>query len=347
MENPYIRDESEIKMLVSPDYNFLFNKESGAFIRWGKTLEDDPLYSPFGPEIADIEISTICHGVNDEVCRFCYKGNTPKGENMSFETFKAVFANLPKTVGQIAFGIGDLEGNPDLKKIFEYSREHGVIPNVTINGDSLTEGWAQWLTNTCGAVAVSCYDYEITCNAVDMLTRAGLKQVNIHFMLSDETLKKAMHLIYLLEMEPRLAKLNALVFLGLKLKGRAKETFTPLSQERFTLLVNLALSRNVPIGFDSCSAFKFLNALSEEQYTKYINYVEPCESTCFSSYINVQGKFFPCSFMEGEPGWEEGIDAVNCKNFLDDVWNCPKTCNFRDQVIKTKESKRSCAHYEI
>ena len=33
-----------IKILRSPDYNFIFNKDTGFFARWGKTIDDDPQY---------------------------------------------------------------------------------------------------------------------------------------------------------------------------------------------------------------------------------------------------------------------------------------------------------------
>lgn len=45
------------KYFRSSDYQFNFSKLDGEFWRWGKTLRDDPDFSPFGPEIADIEIS--------------------------------------------------------------------------------------------------------------------------------------------------------------------------------------------------------------------------------------------------------------------------------------------------
>jgi hypothetical protein len=77
------------KIVRSEDYNFIFDKQSGVFARWGSTEEDDPEFSPFGPEIADIEITTICDGIgNKGPCKFCYKANTSKGEYMSLETLQ-------------------------------------------------------------------------------------------------------------------------------------------------------------------------------------------------------------------------------------------------------------------
>lgn len=88
------------KMLISDEYNYVFNKVNGNFARWGKTQEDDPTMAPFGPEILDIEVTTICGGVPNKEgivspCAFCYKSNGPKGINMSFETFKEIIDKLP------------------------------------------------------------------------------------------------------------------------------------------------------------------------------------------------------------------------------------------------------------
>lgn len=38
------------KIVRSKGYNYEFNKKTGFFARWGKVKEDDPLFSPFGPE---------------------------------------------------------------------------------------------------------------------------------------------------------------------------------------------------------------------------------------------------------------------------------------------------------
>ena len=62
-----IKENEKVKMLRSENYNYNFNKENGNFERWGKTLEDDPQRSKYGPEIADIEITTICKFG----CSFC------------------------------------------------------------------------------------------------------------------------------------------------------------------------------------------------------------------------------------------------------------------------------------
>jgi len=84
------------KVLSSPNYNFIFDKESGEFIRYGKTKEDDPSFSIYGPEIVDLEVTTICSGTRGKLCSFCYKSNNQIGSNMSYHTFTSIIDKLPK-----------------------------------------------------------------------------------------------------------------------------------------------------------------------------------------------------------------------------------------------------------
>jgi len=106
MNYKLIGNEKE-KNLISKSCNYHFNLETGFFASWGNTIKEDPTHSPFGPFIADIEISTICNGLGTP-CSFCYKSNTSNGTNMNLETFKSIFEKFPKVLTQIAFGIGDL-----------------------------------------------------------------------------------------------------------------------------------------------------------------------------------------------------------------------------------------------
>lgn len=351
-----ILNNEKVKTLSSPGYHSIFNKVTGEFIRWGKTLEDDPEYCEFGPEIADIEISTICSGVNGKVCDFCYKRNQPKGKNMSLETFKKIFHKLPEPLTQIAFGIGNIWSNPDMFDIFRHTREHGIVPNVTINGYGVSDDDYSKLTELCGAVAVSCYDPKEVCyQAVYNLTRKGLEQVNIHKLLCGETLSECFQVIDDAKSDSRLEELNAIVFLALKQCGRGTK-YTPISLNNYTKLVQYAFRKNVDIGFDSCSAPMFMNTL--DQLTSIVNSerlermrmaVEPCESTLFSTYIDVEGRFYPCSFCEQR---FTGLDVVNCDDFLKDIWFHSAVNAWREKLIQTKHhglirGVRQCPEYKV
>ena len=345
----FIRDNQDKKELNSSSYNFKFDKKSGFFMRWGKNKDDDPDYSPYGPEIADIEVTTSCSGPAGKVCVFCYKANTPRGTNMSFGTFKKVFANLPKTITQIAFGAdANLTSNPDIWKMFDYCRENGVVPNVTVA--NITKKIAERLTKVCGGVAVSRYHNKNWCyDSVQHLTDAGMNQINIHMMLSEETFDQAIETINDRLNDPRLAGLHAIVFLSLKQVGRGTNN-SPLSLDRFNAIIQHALNQKVNFGMDSCSANKFVRVVKDhDDFDAFSKCVEPCESTCFSLYCNTDGHFFPCSFSEGNGKWVDGIDMTKEINFLDDVWNNTRTKEFRSQLLNEKDENhiRTCPLFEI
>ncbi len=332
----------EIKEVNSEDYNYIFNRKTGFFVRWGKTIKDDPEYSPYGPEIADIELSTTC----TKGCNFCYKSNKGKGKNMTLETFKQVFDKLPENLTQIAFGIGDIDANPDLFKIMWYCRENAIIPNITINGERMTNYDYERLAGVCGAVAVSSYDKNTCYSAVKQLTDRGMTQINIHALLAQETLSNCMDLLTDRATDYRLAKLNAIVFLWLKPIGLRNKYSMLKSMPKYKALIQKAMKNNISFGFDSCTASNFLKATKTHKNFEYYKTVsEPCESTLFSIYISVDGLAFPCSFAETA---YRGVN-VNCDNFIDDVWNSEEFVNFRRQLINNKDDNgcRQCIIYNL
>ena len=332
------------KHFSSPDYNYSFRYKDGLFARWGKTVSDDPQVAP-APEILDIEVTTICGGVGKEgPCPFCYKSNTAKGSNMSFATFKTIIDKMPANLTQIAIGAdAKCESNPDIWQMMEYCRSKKIVPNITVA--DISEDAAIMLAKYCGAVAVSRYANKEYCyDSIAKLTRLGMKQVNIHIMLSQETLANVIETVNDYGKDERLSKLNAIVLLSLKKKGRGKG-FTPLTQEQFKSIVDLAFDKKVPIGFDSCSAHKFLKAVEGRvDYKKLEMLCEPCESTCFSSYCDVDGDFYPCSFCEGIEGWEKGVSIKDCESFTDGVWNNERVKAFRDKLLA---KGRQCPVYEV
>jgi MoaA/NifB/PqqE/SkfB family radical SAM enzyme len=325
------------KFMFSEDCSFAFNKLTGYTETWGKTIHDDPLYSPYGMIIADIEISTIC-GTRGKLCPFCYKGATTKGESMSLETFKKLFSKLPKTLTQIAFGTGEIDSNPDTFEIFQYTRDQGVIPNVTING-RITKEEAEKLAKVCGAVAISNYNKNDCYGSVELLSSMGLKQVNIHQLASEETFSQCLELLQDTKTDERLKSVNAIVFLSLKKKGRG-EGYHPLSFDKKVQLYKAIQEAKCGYGFDSCGSHQFLKYLEMTNQKELEQYVEPCESGLFSFYINVEGKGFPCSFTEEG----EGIDLLTIDDFLSEVWFNPEIVAWRNNLLACG---RACPVYNV
>lgn len=331
------------KMFRSETFNFDFNMVNGYTAMWGKTHEDDPEVAPF-PIIADVEITEICKGPGGIICPFCYKSNTPnKGSVMSFDLAKELINKMPAGLTQIAFGVdAQCESNPEWFEIFQYSRSKGYIPNVTVA--DITEETAKKLASVCGAVACSVYhNKNWAYDSVDRLVRNGLKQVNLHYMISQETYDRAFEVLKDIKTDPRLKGLNAIVFLSLKQKGRGIH-FNRVTDEQYKILVDRCLEAGISFGFDSCGAHKFLTAVKDRpNYEQLEQMCEKCESTVQSSYFNANGEFFPCSFTEGTDNW---ITGLNIKDFnsVGEIWEHPRTQAFRETLLK---GNRNCPIYDV
>jgi len=339
-------DKKKTKIIRSKDgcFNHFFDKETGLSMTWGKTKEDDPTYSPYGPLIADIEITTICHGPGGKVCDFCYKSNSPKGTYMSFETFKRLFDKLPKSIGQVAYGLdATATSNPDTWKIFEYTRENGVVPNLTVA--DISDEVADKIASLAGACAVSLYDNKNICyDSVKKLTDRGMTQVNIHFCYNSKSIERIPEIINDIKTDPRLEKLNAIVFLALKKKGRGKG-FDCASSKQFKGMIDMLLDSGISFGFDSCSCSSFLRAVKDHpNYKNFLMMSDPCESSCFSVYIDTHGDFYPCSFCENEKEWQTGISVLDCEDFIKDVWFHERTKAFRNMLLW---NGRNCPMYNL
>jgi hypothetical protein len=355
-----IKENANYKVLESKDFNYIFNKNTGYHMQWGATKEEDPLRSPYGPVIADIEILNKCKGPGGKLCPFCYKSNTLDGEYMTLEEFKTVFSKLPKTLTQIALGAdADCTLSPDLFPIMEYIRSQGVVPNITVA--DITKETAKKLGDVAGAVAVSWYgvysDKKYCYNSIDYLTE-HLDQVNMHFMLSKETLPYVDELIEDIKTDPRLSKLNAVVFLSLKQKGRGVK-YKGCTDEEFKSVVDRMTANGIGFGFDSCSAPKYKKAIANEPNAKELmQYAEHCESFSQSIYVNEKGVVYPCSFMEKMPwnkedysdseGWDLLDDSIKTpQDFISKIWNSERAQMFSLNANMCAECGNGCQLYEV
>jgi hypothetical protein len=350
-----LENDGAVKIFWSPHANYFFNLKTGTMVSWGDHLEDDPKEFP-APNICDLECTTICTGIRGKVCPYCYKANTHTGKNMSFETFKHIIDVFPKSLTQIAIGAdATLKSNPDLWKMMEYARKNNIVPNIT--AVDIDDETADKLVKYCGAVAISYHENADVCaNSIKKLTDRGMAQVNMHLVIYEENYEECLRLFKIIKEDPRFAKLNAVVMLSLKQKGRAATGYHILSQKHFKKLCNIARSYKISIGFDSCSSLKAYNAFKNN--SGIFNQIIPCESSIESSYINVEGKYYPCSFCEGEKtgdlDWTEGLNVLDCnssEDFLDKIWNNPKTIQFKNALKSSARCNgfncRECPMFKI
>jgi hypothetical protein len=266
---------------------------------------------------------------------------------MTFETFKTIFDKLPNCLTQVAFGVdSECKTNPDLWKILQYTRDNGIVPNLTCaNIDRET---AEKLSKVCGAVAISRYaDKNVCYDSVKLLSQDfNMSQCNIHMLVSESTYDQVLETIEDIKTDPRLSKLRALVLLSLKQKGRGV-TQKPLSQEKYKNIVNKCLEAKINFGMDSCGCFKFVNSLADNDKTKYEKYTTSCESLLESFYINVDGMGYPCSFTENEPVLPFNLNVVTCKDFVKDIWLSEPMKQVRGRILAARENKINCFFHEV
>jgi len=361
-----VKNTDRLRVFNSPCYNFVFDKRTGFFARCGANEHDDPAYSPFGPELADIEISSAAPedierarhhdavfvvddgGCNGLGCRkFCYKGSFGNSTaHMKLSTITRILDMLPDTVCQIAYGVCSVTSHPDIWRIFEETRKRSLVPNVTINGIGVTDEVAERLSTLCGAVAVSVnpYNRDIAYDTIHKLSQTyGMKQVNIHIVLAEDTVSFIKSVVGDMKNDVRLSNMNALVMLSFKDKANTG-CYKPVSATSYKSVVEFCEQNGVTFGFDSCSAHAYMNAVKDRpNFAQLARHCEPCESGLFSIYVNTFGELFACSFCEGIGEWQDGIPLLSCNSF-DEVW---KSLRVEEWRVKLLTNERRCPYYSI
>jgi MoaA/NifB/PqqE/SkfB family radical SAM enzyme len=316
---------------------------------WGKTLEENPDRCPTGPIIADIELSKKCNFG----CSYCYKAtNKAPEKGMTLEEFKTILPKLGNQLTQIAFGVdSNLSQTPNAIDIMRYTYSQGITPNITLV--DVNKELADTLVNNVkvGAVSISLHllnkskPKDIYYNSIKALTDVGLKQTNAHFVLSKNTLPLLDEVLKDIKTDKRLEKLNALVILSLKQKGRGVND-NPVSKEEFAEVLTKLQKAKINFGFDSCSVGK-LNTITRQ----YDDVTESCESFAGSLYINEKGIVSPGSFLENEPVYKNHNllnDSIKTnEDFINKVWNHQSSITFCNTANKCVNKGEGCQHYKI
>jgi radical SAM protein with 4Fe4S-binding SPASM domain len=336
-------DNKDVKIFSSPAYNYIFRKEDGFFLRWGRTKEDNPKFGPFGPELLDISITSRCY---PGTCKYCYQNAKKDGLDMSVDYLRKLLEKIPPSVGQIAWGGGEPTMHPDFVEILRMTREDfGIVPNYTTNGHNLTKEIVEATAKYSGAVATSYHgDWDVTLQSVNKFTEAGMDQTNIHFVLSEDTIDEAIWLCG--RPQNAFKNVNAVVFLLYKPQGRAPKSGILRNESKILELLKLMReNKSFKMGFDSCSVpmlYKFASGKQDIEMLELL--AEPCESTLFSYYIDVDGKGYPCSFCKSH------VEPINVNaeeedfNFLRDVWYNHITTEFRRKNMNSTQDCGDCKY---
>ena len=287
------------------------------------------------PELIDIGIMGHCHAAKSGICQRagidCYQSALSyRRPNMPLSDYKQLLAQCKGKTFQVALGgTGDPNKHENFFELLQFTRELGIVPNLTTSGYMLEKDEIQLIKQYCGAVAVSFYSRldtsmnetnEDTILAINSLIDAGCK-VNVHYVLSTDTLEEAIirirHNLF-----PK--GINAVVFLLYKPVGSGKQTrVIDGCNKIYSNFLKHIHSANVEfkIGFDTCQSpglLRYNRELSLET-------IDVCEAARFSMYIDCDLMAFPCSF-----GRENAEYSVNLREMsISDAWDSKAFERFR------------------
>jgi len=293
-------------------YKAIFNEKTGYTIRIGNNGEN-PFWKENGPELLDIAITNYCK----KGCEFCYRGSNEKGIHMKLDLYERILNSAKKSgVFQIALGGGNPNQHPDFIEILRMTKEYGIVPSYTTNGQGMTEEIYEATKEYAGALAVSWYyPYDDAKNVIKEAARYGIS-TNIHFVLDADNINQARELLK----EESLDLVNAIIFLNYKPVGGGTRSVLRKGNEINSLMDELLQFKKCQVGFDSC----MISHLVEKIDAINMCSVDYCEAGRFSAFISEIGKMYPCSFMcgagmEGSSILDDDIEAIwqNSQNFID------------------------------
>ena len=287
-------------------YTIFFDRKSGVFIRMGNS-GDDPFFNSKGPELLDISITNYC----EKGCSFCYRASNPLGQHMELKDYCRLLEQAQRAgVLQIALGGGNPNQHPDFIRILEQTRRHSIIPSYTTNGQGMTEEIYRATKELCGALAVSWYaPYLDAKKVISKCKKYGIK-VNIHFLLSKQTIREAIRLLQ--EETELLQQVNAIIFLNYKPIHSTADWCLTDDDNLLEFLDTVNEIKDCKIGFDSC----MISYLTISEQKLVPETVEFCEAARFSAFIAEDSFMYPCSFMRDTK--YSGIDLTQMT--LQDAW---------------------------
>jgi radical SAM protein with 4Fe4S-binding SPASM domain len=310
-----------------------FDPATGLYCRTG-TLDEagrdtglDPFMAEF-PELLDVGVMGHCaHGLSG-ACAVtgvgCYQSGATRAEpHMTLAGFKRIVDEAKGRTFQFALGgRGDPELHGDFEAMLAYSREAGIVPNLTTSGYRLTSQHAALIRRYCGAAAVSWYRAPHTERAIDLLLGAGVR-TNVHFLLGRDTIDEA---IRLLGAGGFTSGINRVIFLLHKPvgQGTAADVLRPEDPRVAELFGLIQVEPGLSLaGFDSCCVPGVINWAPGVDPDSF----DACEAARYSAYVTPDQKLLPCSFDQ-ELRWAVDISRAS----IAVAWESPEFEEFRGRL---------------
>lgn len=142
------------------DWWILFNRETGAKIRFSFKDEAESYLKASTPELVDLKITDYC----DNSCAFCYQSSGSSGKHASSSYLREIIFDLAlNQVFEVALGGGDPITHPNFVEILEQLYENGICPSLTTYDLSWTKfpDKLEAVLRYCSSVAVSSLDVDL------------------------------------------------------------------------------------------------------------------------------------------------------------------------------------------
>ena len=314
-------------------YQSIFDEKTGYTIRTGKHGEN-PFWKSNGPELLDISITNYC----EKGCDFCYRRSDINGKHMNLDLYERILKSAKSAgVFQIALGGGNPNQHPQFIDILRMTREYGIIPSYTTNGQGMTSDIYDATKKYVGALAVSWYyPYDDAKKVIEKSAMFGIP-INIHFVIDSDNIYQVRGLLK----EECLDLVNAIIFLNYKPVGNRKRNVLKKEREISELIEDLLQFERCQIGFDSC----MISHLVEKEDTINCCSIDYCEAGRFSAFISEIGEMYPCSFMCGAK--MKGISIL--EEDIVDIWRkSQEFIDIRNDILKPKNLKcMRCEMYNL
>lgn len=287
-------------------------------------------------------------------CSHCYTDSSPDaGQDLSFEEVKKRIDSLAAMkVFHLAMGGGEAFLREDLLDIARYARARGVTPNLTTNGQFMTEDIARECAGLFGQINLSVDGVSVgrrqpfgedktglAEGALAHLVKAGCR-VGLNVVVTRETFDE-LDAIAAFAHENKVSDIELLRF---KPAGRGtadylKHRMTPEQRlELFPKVLKLTEKYQLPIKLD-CSSAPFVCHHSPDKERMQAFDVMGCIGGISLLGADEQGRASACSFYP-----DEGKDILQ----LDELWEDPKSfVEFREYPENAAEPCRSCDYLMV
>jgi radical SAM protein with 4Fe4S-binding SPASM domain len=302
------------------------------------------------PILVDFQITERC-GLG---CPQCYASSVTTGKDVSWEDAQLAVRTMAEAgVCQVALGGGEPLLHPRIADLLQLIREHGMVPNMTTTGLSMTDETLLSIRENCGAIAMSLegvgerfkirrkQGFAFFQRQLQRFLDAGVPTV-LQVTVSRSNFDDLDDIVdYCLSVED----LYGVVFLAHKPAGRAEifdQTLSALPHNRVheKILSSIRrLQKQTRVGFDCCFS-PALTGIESAMNFSHGTIVEGCSATRSGIGLTPDLDVLPCTFLGGKR-----LGNLR-ENSLFEIWTGSASQSFRGAMEKhsqTHESCRGCA----